>query len=189
MYTREHDVTFPPVNMPLMLYQFVRRLGLPCKNRFLNIRRLSFLELFADIHTVEVYSFVKRLQLFLKFSFKFSSDKRRALRAQGFPEAQLLALIIISTKLIFPFSDTRGYPITATEPAAQIVDWDLWADAQNHFKERTTLEGRLAKGQEVTVNEGNVFHMTGQQLDDYLDWYQDTWLDQNKSQLWCISSR
>ncbi|OKL59360.1 hypothetical protein UA08_05400 [Talaromyces atroroseus] len=159
MYTREHDVTFPPLNMPLMLYQFVRQLGVP----------------------LEVYSFVKKLQLFLNFSFKFSSDKRRALRAQAFPEAQLLALIIIATKLIFPFSETKGYPISATEPAAQIVDWNLWADAQKHFKDKTTAEGRLGKGQEVTVNEGNVFHMTGQQLDDYLDWYQDTWLDQNKN--------
>lgn len=137
-------------------------------------------------NTVEIYSLVKKLQLFLNFSFKFSSKTRRALRAQGYPEAKLLALIVIATKLAFPFSKKKGNPISATEPAAQIVDWDLWVQTQKHAEQKTTLQGRLPKGQAVTVNEGNVFHMSSQEMDDYMNWYQDTWLDQNKSQLHCI---
>lgn len=31
MYSREYNVVFPPLNMPLMLFQFIRQLALPCK--------------------------------------------------------------------------------------------------------------------------------------------------------------
>jgi RNA polymerase I-specific transcription initiation factor RRN7 len=34
MYSREYNVVFPPLNMPLMLFQFVRQLALPCKPSF-----------------------------------------------------------------------------------------------------------------------------------------------------------
>lgn len=38
MYSREYNVVFPPLNMPLMLFQFIRQLALPCE---------IFLSLFA----------------------------------------------------------------------------------------------------------------------------------------------
>lgn len=31
MYSREYNVVFPPLNMPLMLFQFIRQLALPCE--------------------------------------------------------------------------------------------------------------------------------------------------------------
>ncbi|EED16731.1 RNA polymerase I specific transcription initiation factor Rrn7, putative [Talaromyces stipitatus ATCC 10500] len=158
MYKREYNIVFPPLNMPLMLFQFIRKLALP----------------------LEVYTVVRRLQQLLQFRFTFSSGKKWTLKAENYPEAQLLGLIIVATKLIFPFSKTKGFPTVLTEPAAQLIDWNLWAAAQKKFESLDKVPGRLAKGDEINVNEGNVFHMTENQLDDYLDWYQNTWLDQKK---------
>ena len=35
----------------------------------------------------------------------------------------------------------------------------------------------LKRGQEINVTDGDVFKMKGKELDDYLDWYQRTWVD------------
>lgn len=94
-----------------------------------------------------------------------------------------MGLIIVATKLIYPFDEAGGYPASLTEPAAQVIDWKLWTAAQNQFENLSKPPGQLQRGHEVTVNEGNVFHMTQGQLDNYLDWYQNTWVGQNKSQL------
>ncbi|KAH8700456.1 putative RNA polymerase I-specific transcription initiation factor Rrn7 [Talaromyces proteolyticus] len=158
MYSRECSITFPPLNVPLMLFQFVRQLALP----------------------LEVYSYVRRLQKLLNYTFQFPLDKKYSTQALSYPEAQILALIVVSTKLLFPFSKTKGYPSSAAEPTAQILDWDVWSSAQRHFEKKSQPKERLAKGQEVTVNDGHVFHFTDQQLDDYLDWYEDTWIDKNR---------
>ncbi|KAF3399262.1 RNA polymerase I-specific transcription initiation factor rrn7 [Talaromyces pinophilus] len=159
MYSREYNVVFPPLNIPLMLFQFIRQLALP----------------------LEIYPIVRRLQQLFKFRFKFSSKKKWTVKADNYPEAQLLSLIVVATKLIFPFSNAKGFPSVPTEPAAQLIDWNLWRAAQKEFESLDKIPGRLPKGQEINVNEGNVFHMTEGQLDDYLDWYQDTWLDQKKA--------
>lgn len=97
-----------------------------------------------------------------------------------YPEAQLLGLVIVATKLIFPIDIAGGFPKTVSEPAAQLVDWNLWASFQKQFETLDNVPGRLPRGEEIKVNDGNVFHMTEHQIDDYLDWYQDTWLDQKK---------
>lgn len=178
MYSREYNVVFPPVNMPLMLFQFIRQLALPCKV-FVYLPA----SIFADQIIVEIYTVVRRLHQIFKFRFKFSSKKKWTLKAENYPEAQLLGLIVVATKLIFPFSNAKGFPSAATEPAAQLIDWNLWRATQKQFESLDKIRGRLSKGQEINVNEGNVFHMTENQLDDYLDWYQDTWLDQKKGGL------
>lgn len=181
MYTRDYNVVVPPINMPLMLFQFIRQLSLPCEY---NVFCLSILEISSrvDSFVVEIYTVVRRLQQFLDYGFTFLSRKKRAIRAETYPEAQLLSLIIIATKLLFPFDKSKGYPASPTEPAAQVVDWKLWMAAQKRFENLSTSSDRLPTGHEVVVNEGNVFHMTEGQLDDYLDWYQNTWLSQSKGQ-------
>lgn len=129
---------------------------------------------------MEVYPSVRKLQQILGFSFQFTLEKRTSTRSLSFPEAQLLALIVVATKLMFPFTKTKGFPVSATEPAAQVLDWNVWNAAQKHFEKKSKENGRLAKGKEVTINDGHVFHLTGQQMDDYLDWYEKTWIDKNR---------
>lgn len=94
-----------------------------------------------------------------------------------------MTLIVISTKLLFPFDYVKRYPESAREPSTQTIDWQLWAQVQRHFDNREISSGRIGKGNEVLVNEKDVFSMTPDQLDEYLNWYENSWLDGSKGKL------
>lgn len=79
-------------------------------------------------------------------------------------------------KLYYPFDDIKRHPRSITEPTAQVVDWGRWAQLQNEFDNRDTVGGKLGKGNEIKVKEVDVFHMTQDQLDEYMDWYEKTWV-------------
>ena len=130
--------------------------------------------------TVEVYSAVKELQKLVGFQFSFPETIAGKRRPLHLPELQIMTLIIISTKLLFPFDDVKRHPETAREPATQAMDWQLWAQVQRHFDQREMASGKIGKGNEILVNEKDVFSMTPGQLDEYLDWYENSWLDSSK---------
>lgn len=91
-----------------------------------------------------------------------------------------MALIVISTKLLFPFDNLKRYPESAREPTTQAIDWQLWSQVQRHFDQREMSSGKIGKGNEIRANEKDVFSMTPSQLDEYLDWYESSWLDFSK---------
>ena len=39
-------------------------------------------------------------------------------------------------------------------------------------------EGKIGRGNELLVNEQDVMKMSGDQLDEYLDWYEKTWVNE-----------
>ncbi|OOF97187.1 hypothetical protein ASPCADRAFT_165775 [Aspergillus carbonarius ITEM 5010] len=159
LYHGKFSMQFPSLNWPVLLYRYIKRLALP----------------------IDVYPAVKRLQHLLGFTFEFPTSivgKRRALHL---PELQLVALVVISTKLLFPFDELERYPSSLKEPTVQVIDWSVWAHIQKHFDSRETSAGQLGKGREVLVNEKDVFSMTPSQLDEYMDWYENSWLDASKT--------
>lgn len=123
---------------------------------------------------------MKKLQDLLGFSFEFPKELSSRSRPHDLPEIQLMTLIVISTKLLFPFDDLERYPISAKEPTTQVIDWKLWAQAQRNFDSRETARGRIGKGNEVLVNERDVFNMSPSQMDEYMNWYENNWLDNSK---------
>ncbi|KAL1985585.1 hypothetical protein VTN96DRAFT_7565 [Rasamsonia emersonii] len=159
VYNRDFGVSFPPLNAPLMLFEYIRQLALP----------------------LEIYVAVNRLQRMVGFTYSFPLSDRRSLRYLALPEAQLVSLIVVATKLLFPFDELKRYPTSASEPAAQVLDWKLWAHTQKLFDNKEFAGGRLPRGKEILVDEKDVFKMTTQQLDDYLDWYENSWLDSRVS--------
>lgn len=64
----------------------------------------------------------------------------------------------------------------------QVIDWSLWSQIQRHFDNRETPAGQLGKGKEILVTERDVFSMTPSQLDEYMDWYESSWLDASKGE-------
>ncbi|KAH8428055.1 uncharacterized protein LDX57_005760 [Aspergillus melleus] len=92
-----------------------------------------------------------------------------------------MTLIVISTKLHFPFDDIKRYPSSAQEPTTQTINWNAWAQAQKQFDRHETSGGKLGKGNEIQVKEDKVFDMTPSQLDEYMDWYENSWLDISKA--------
>ncbi|KAB8232215.1 TFIIB-type zinc finger domain-containing protein [Aspergillus alliaceus] len=158
LYRRKFGMQFPALNLPPILYRHIRRLALP----------------------IDVYSAVKRLQDLLGFSLEFPNSFAGRTRLLDLPEIQVITLIVISTKLLFPFDEIKRYPASAKEPTTQVIDWKLWAQEQRHYDSRETAGGRIGKGNEVLVNERDVFDMTPSQLDEYMDWYENSWLDNSR---------
>ncbi|KAL4789469.1 hypothetical protein BDV19DRAFT_374058 [Aspergillus venezuelensis] len=154
-YQRQFKVQFPPLNTPSLLYRLIRRLALP----------------------VDIYPVTKRLQSLIGFTFKYPTKIVGRKKPLDKPELQLVTLVVIATKLLFPFDDVERHPTSAQEPAVQAVNWEAWADIQKHFDNRDASAGRIGKGKEILVNEGDVLKMTPDQLDEYMDWYESSWIE------------
>ena len=131
---------------------------------------------------VEIYDATRILQELLDISFQYpttsSFDGRKT--AQLLPDLQLMVLIIISTKLLFPFDGLKRYPTTAKEPAAQVMDWALWEQAQKNFDHDQPFGGSIGKKTAIQITDKDVLNMTSAQLDAYMDWYESSWLDTSK---------
>jgi RNA polymerase I-specific transcription initiation factor RRN7 len=123
---------------------------------------------------VEIYASVQNLQKVVDFTYRFPIASRKRDKHLALPEAQMIALVIVAAKLLFPFDELNRYPTSAQDPATQVIDWGHWAHVQKQFEERTAETG---KGKEILVTEMDVFDMTNDQLDEYMDWYENSWLD------------
>ena len=122
---------------------------------------------------MDVYHTVQSLANILKIEFTFS--RNRIIRASSHPEAKLAALVVMATKLNHPFDDIPRYPKKADGLGAMAVDWTVWNDVMTPRE----FDG-LKRGEEVNVNSEKVKIMSDKQLDDYLDWYENTFIDKTK---------
>ena len=97
------------------------------------------------------------------------------------PEIQLVSLIVIATKLAHPFDNVNRTPDSYSDPSATKIDWSQWV-------KMTAQEppSGLARGKAITITDADVWNLDAKKLDDYLDWYQNTWIDDRdpKSKFW-----
>ena len=124
---------------------------------------------------VEVYTAVCSLSKILDISFSFAKAVGRQ-RTTSFPEVQLMALVVIAIKLYHPFDELKRYVETLEEPGILTVDWDVWCEEHVKYQRRETLGGKLSCGNAIKVKEQDVFAMSEQEIDEYLDWYEMTWV-------------
>ena len=89
-----------------------------------------------------------------------------------YPEIQLMSLIVIVTKLSQPFDDILRSPENDSDPTTMRMNWEKWQE----IMAEEPIDG-LRRGEEVKDKDVDVLSMTGKKLDDYLDWYQRTWID------------
>ena len=109
-------------------------------------------------------------------------DKRQ--KVSSSPEIALVGLLVIATKLYHPF-DNDVHPRharSANDPAALAIDWSAWATAQKAHTARLKPEGHLARGSEIRVTEADVMDMTGDQMDEYMDWFERTYVDETRAE-------
>ncbi|KAF2193294.1 hypothetical protein K469DRAFT_715369 [Zopfia rhizophila CBS 207.26] len=154
-YEKEHGVTWPALNHPLLLYRYLKELALP----------------------LEIYDATTRLAIYLKYTFTWPSTRKGRVGIRELPEAQLIACLVVCVKLMYPFDGPRRYPKTAAEPAATAIDWPKW---DKHISSAKEGAGDLAKympDEFLTLKEKEVFSMSGDQLDQYLNWYRDTFIE------------
>ncbi|CAG7975806.1 unnamed protein product [Penicillium salamii] len=156
-YQRRFEVVLPPLNWPVLLFRHIKRLALP----------------------IEVYDAVKNLKNLLNVTFEYPKPKAtiEQKKSHHYPDVELVVLIVIATKLLFPFDDVKRYPTTNMEPATQIMDWSQWALAQTAFDSDSYFKENIGKDAAVRITDSDVLNMSTDQLDHYMDWYADSWLD------------
>ncbi|KAF2089632.1 hypothetical protein K490DRAFT_37491 [Saccharata proteae CBS 121410] len=153
-YIRDVGMSIPPLNHPLLLFRYMKDLALP----------------------LDIYPAVNRLAQLVGYDFSFPQDSARKFNIVDLPEAQLAALVVVAVKLSSPFDGLERNPTKATDYGALVIDWPAWIkvmkDAEQHPE-----EGRLNFEQSMSITEQDIFSMADKEMDDYLDFYDQTLVD------------
>lgn len=90
------------------------------------------------------------------------------------PEVLMVALVVVSAKLRFPFATSQ-----TEDNGSKIMDWSRWRTT----KRAKSGEGQrhLASGGEYKVTANDVLTMNSVKLDDYMDWFEGMWLGEENS--------
>ena len=164
MYSTTLGITIPPINHLLLLQQYIEALALP----------------------LSVYAAAKRLDEITRFTFSYPTAPKTRRNALSYPEAQLMSLVVMATKLTFPFDiDTvKRYPYSLSDPAALRFDWNTWLVARSHFDEevRAMQVSKLEPGKQLEISDLDILQMNNDQLDEYMNWYQGMWLNSQRTE-------
>ncbi|KAH8723637.1 hypothetical protein GQ44DRAFT_740869 [Phaeosphaeriaceae sp. PMI808] len=159
-FEKEHAILWPPLNAPLLLFRYIKDLALP----------------------LEIYDATLRLGDFLGHDFAFHWDGRPRLGIRHLPEAQLIGCLIVCVKLFYPFDKINRSPKSPSEPTAAFVNWQKWTECVKAADEQRVGNLGFTTDELTKLQEGDVFEMQPEQLDQYLKFYADTFLDDAKIQ-------
>ncbi|KAK5138580.1 hypothetical protein LTR08_000168 [Meristemomyces frigidus] len=146
----ELGMAIPAINAPLVLYRWVRELGFP----------------------VEVFVATLRLGrvLDVDFSFKLDGDGVERDLVLRYPEARLMALLVVVTKLLFPSDGRKRYPVSAADLSALGLDWSGWVTAHSEASRDETAQRRLSHQDMMNYSQSDALQAADEQLDHYMDW-------------------
>ncbi|KIX97599.1 uncharacterized protein Z520_06377 [Fonsecaea multimorphosa CBS 102226] len=162
-YSASFGMVMPQINLNLFLLDYVRQLALP----------------------LEIYSVARGLNTIIKYEFRYAdvTESSQPTRRQPttYPESQLISLVVVATKLLFPFDseNVKRYPQDPNDPTTLNMNWPSWLEAKANFDKRTQAgedANGFKPGSEIHVKDSDILDMTDQQLDKYMDWYQKTWI-------------
>lgn len=152
MLDKDFGMKAPRLNTPLVLYRWMRDLALP----------------------LEVFAGSQRLALKLGIDFLFGvSARSRTSIVLRYPEAQLMAVVVVVTKLLWPFDDIERHPHSATDLSAMALDWEKWAKIHSEQDDAQDSHSRLPFEQAFEFSEADCLAATDAKLDAYLDWFGD----------------
>ncbi|KAF1976603.1 hypothetical protein BU23DRAFT_30641 [Bimuria novae-zelandiae CBS 107.79] len=155
------SITWPPLNVPILLFRYLKELALP----------------------LELYDATIRLGEQLEYDFALNVTPRQKLHINILPEARLMSCLVICVKLIFPFDNVKRYPRSLTEPTATAMDWAAWSRLMQETKAVARGgEDRFTTEELTKVEEKDVFFMSNDQLDQYLDFYLSKFLGETHLQ-------
>jgi RNA polymerase I-specific transcription initiation factor RRN7 len=160
-FEKDHGVLWSPLNVQLLLFRYIKHLALP----------------------LELYDATLRLGDILGYEFAFRHDGRRQLGVRHLPEAQLVGCLVLCVKLFYPFDKFVRAPQSSSEPTTVVMDWKKWCKhmATARKRQREDIPGFTTE--ELTrLRESDVFELKSDQLDQYLDFYADTFLDEAEIQ-------
>lgn len=155
-FNKDHGMSWPALNVPVLLFRYLKELALP----------------------LELYDATIRLGEILDYDFATHYDGNKRLGVRHLPEAQLIGCLIVCVKLLYPFDNERRYPTSAWEPTATVVNWKEWCKQMELAKTRQRGSAeRFTIEELMKLTEQEVFSMSSNQVDQYLGYYAETFLD------------
>ena len=153
---QEFLIVWPPLNVPLLLFQYLKALALP----------------------LELYDATMRLGEKLGYDFTLYATRRQKLSITDLPEARLMSCLVICVKLMFPFDDDEQDPGATIVPAATAIHWPTWCRVMQGGRRGEASIYKYTNEQLMEVKEDHVFSMTRDEVDDYLDFYLTNFQDE-----------
>ncbi|KAI4117473.1 MAG: hypothetical protein LQ345_002287 [Seirophora villosa] len=158
LYSDPIGLILPALNYPLLLFKHIRDLALP----------------------LHLYPAVRRTAKLLDIDFTFPQPKTRQ-KISFFPEIALMVLLVIAVKIYHPFDSIDRHPRSLSDPGVLAIDWDHWCKVHKEHESRETADGRLGRGNEIKVTEADSFKLSGDQIDEYLDWFEKSFIDEERA--------
>ena len=149
VFNKDFGMAIPPLNVSLVLYRWIQALMLP-------------LEIFAATQRL-----ARLLEVDLSTFVASKASKNIVLR---YPEAQLMALVVVATKLLFPVDDVERRAYEPTDLSSLSLHWDAWV---NLHKPGSDKQPQLPFHQAFEFSESDALSTANERLDAYLDWYED----------------
>ena len=177
-YTHHFELVFPSLNVTLLLYKQIRNLSLPSMPRSLV---LCISKPFTKGTAVGIYPKTLQISQLVSSTFAFPLPGSRQ-QASSLPEIQLMCLLVIAVKLYHPFDDITRHVRSLADSTALAIDWETWVDVHSSHSLHATGETYLRRGSEINVTEKDVLNMTGEQMDEYMDWYEKTFVDESRAE-------
>jgi len=150
MLKSEFGMTIPPINIALVLYRWLRLLALP----------------------LEAFVATQRLMRVLEVDGNFSDRGRIAVLR--YPEVRLMAVMVIATKLLFPFDDIERDVEEDANSTALSMDWQQWTSVIKDDTDQNPAEQPLTFKEAFEFDEASCMEASEDTLDAYLDWYGDS---------------
>lgn len=166
-YHLNYEMAFPAVNMPLLLFHYLRELALPGKSA--RPKALSGQLLTTQ---AEIYVHVRAMTRLLSLDFSFNMQKKR-FKLLDYPDILLVACVVFSTKLLYPFDGVERVPVSYRDPSSLQMDWGKWRELMRDV----TFEG-LERREINKLEAEDAWTLSDRKIDDYLDWYEETQIKQ-----------
>jgi len=160
-YNKDHGIIWPTLNVPLLLFRYLKELALP----------------------LELYDVSRRLGELLGHDFAPHYEGKKSLGVRHLPEAHLVSCVLVSVKLLYPLDGYKRYPREPSDAISVTMDWDQWSKAMKASEDtRRADNGRLTTEYMARMQEKDLLSMSTEEIDQYLDFYADTYLEEAKIQ-------
>ncbi|RFU78395.1 eukaryotic translation initiation factor 5a [Trichoderma arundinaceum] len=143
-YHFNYNLVFPEINHIPELIQFAKELALP----------------------IDTIIMARKLTPILGYQFNFPTEKTANSRLD-YPEIQLMALLVVATKLSFPFPDNTSIPQLQNASSLQMptFDWERWRRGKDVLP--TQQDTKTSKFDFDKVTPSQVVSMADDELDAY----------------------
>ncbi|ETS82534.1 hypothetical protein PFICI_04410 [Pestalotiopsis fici W106-1] len=155
-----YAIRLPTLNYPQILIQYILDLTLP----------------------TDIFLMAKSLIHILNATFEFPDGTRKRTRAMDSPELLLIALVVVSTKLLHSLDGIERQPVKHDDPRVKQIDWLEWQKNRSEASAKRS-EHRLELGTEYRVTPNEAVLMNEDKMDDFMDWYEKMWVSTNDAEV------